>query len=68
MKLARYLSKHKETVEAFAQRSGVSRATLQRIKQGGARSTRIIEKIVAASGGQVTASDLLNVTRKRSAA
>lgn len=59
MTLEEFLTREGVTVTDFAKQSGVSRATLGRIKRtGGADSRRIAKKIIDASGGKVTARDL----------
>lgn len=63
MKLGDYLAKRKESITAFAVRSGISKATAYRIAKTGTRnpSRDVIEKIVAASDGLVSANDLLGL-------
>jgi transcriptional regulator with XRE-family HTH domain len=64
MRLVDYLVRHSETDEEFAERAGISRATIKRIKKTGtARSAAVIEKIIAASNNEITASDLLFVKK-----
>lgn len=70
MTLDAYLKARGESESEFAERAGIGRATVFRIKKHGARSSPVIRKIVAACEGKVTANDLvgLSVKRKRSAA
>lgn len=66
MQLFDYLAKANETDEQFAERAGISRATIKRIKKTGtARSAAVIEKIVTATKGEVTVVDLLTVAKKK---
>lgn len=67
MTLKDYLSRHEESDEDFAERAGISRATVKRIhKTGGARSAAVIQKIVAACNNEVSLSDLVAVSIKKS--
>lgn len=60
MTLKDYLHGRSEKDEEFALRAGVSRATIKRIHATGcARSTAVVQKIVAASNGDVTVADLV---------
>jgi transcriptional regulator with XRE-family HTH domain len=60
MRLKDYLLDRKESDEDFAARAGVSRATVKRIHATGeARSASTIQKIVAATGGDVGLDDLV---------
>jgi hypothetical protein len=73
MTLTEYLAVSGITLEQFAKDSGVSLATLKRIKQTGtASSTKVVARIVAVCKGEVTAADLVRVPTpkksKRSAA
>lgn len=66
MKLAEYLKAHREGAIAFAKRARISVATSFRVKSTGiAGSKTVINKIVAATDGEVTAPELLGVTPKR---
>jgi len=59
MTLDSYRRRRGESVSAFAKRAGISEATYWRIKKHGARSGAVIEKIVAACEGRVSANDLV---------
>lgn len=59
MKLDAYLRSHQETEAEFAERAGIGRATVSRVKKNGAGSIKVLRKVVAACGGQVTEDDLL---------
>jgi len=59
MTLDSYRRRRGESVSAFAKRCGISEATYFRILQHGARSGAVIQKIVDACEGRVSANDLV---------
>jgi hypothetical protein len=66
MKLSEYLKANGEGAIAFAERAKISKATAFRIRNTGiAGSKTVINKIVAATKGAVTADELLGVVPKR---
>lgn len=62
MTLAAYLEAKRETVRAFAERSGVSISTINRIKRTGTvRRMDTAESVIAACEGLVTVRDLFPI-------
>lgn len=60
MTLDEYLSKQTISSAKFADLVGVDRAYITRLRQGIGNPTKaVMERIIAASGGQVTPADLL---------
>lgn len=63
MKLATYLAAQEVKDAVFAERIGVTRMTLWRYKSGDRRPEwDVLERIVQATGGQVTPNDFLAAT------
>lgn len=63
MTLAEFLTHKGESAAAFSRRSGVSGATVKRIKRNGhADSRRIAQRIIDSCEGLVTMADLFPVT------
>lgn len=63
-RLADHLASRNETQTAFAARAGLSDATLSRVIAGKIPpSTDVIEKVYAATEGEVTANDLFGTWR-----
>lgn len=67
MKLHAYLKKRDETEDDFAKRTGISRATVFRLKagQGSSCNGKVITAVVAACDGEVTANELLGIKPRR---
>lgn len=62
--LSDYLASRNETQTAFAQRAGLTDATLSRVMSGKTPpSPDVVEKVHAASEGAVTANDLFEAWR-----
>lgn len=68
MKLDAYLKARNETEAEFATRAGIGKATVSRVKKNGANSIRVLRKVVAVCGGQVTEDDLLCVEAPKAVA
>lgn len=68
MLLKEYLAQRRETVEQFAERVGESPHTIGKLYRGD-RFPRLdlTQRIVAATGGNVTADDLMNAAAARQA-
>jgi transcriptional regulator with XRE-family HTH domain len=64
VRLPEYLAHRNETQTAFASRAGLSNGTLSRVLTGKiAPSPDVVEKVHAATDGQVTANDLYEAWR-----
>lgn len=69
MTLADYLKRHGETASEFAIRTGISQPYVSRLvnRERFPRS-KVIEKVRRATGGAVTADDMMPIRRKSVAA
>jgi predicted transcriptional regulator len=65
MTLDAYLKEAGESEGDFAERAGIGKATVYRIKKNGARSAAVIQKVVDATAGKVTVGDLVSVATKK---
>lgn len=63
MTLDDYIAAGRDTLSGIARKANTSGASITRIKQGTQQpSADMIRAIVAATGGEVTANDLLGIT------